>query len=35
VPLEHTTWSDWRSRFPATEVLAFETGFARNYGRDP
>ncbi len=35
VPLEHTTWSDWRRRFPATEVLSFETGFARDYGRDP
>ncbi|WP_372827022.1 DUF3179 domain-containing protein [Polaromonas sp.] len=35
VPLEHTTWSDWRRRFPATEVLSFATGFARDYGRDP
>lgn len=35
VPLEHTTWEDWRHRFPATEVLSFETGVARDYGRDP
>ncbi len=35
LPLEHTTWSDWRRRFPATEVLSFETGFSRDYGRDP
>ncbi len=35
VPLEHTAWSDWRRRFPATEVLSFETGVARDYGRDP
>ena len=35
VPLEHTTWSDWRRRFPATEVLSFETGFSRDYARDP
>lgn len=35
VPLTHTTWADWRSRFPATEVLATQTGFQRDYGRDP
>lgn len=35
MPLEHTTWEDWRRRFPATEVLSFETGVARDYGRDP
>jgi len=33
--LEHTTWEDWRRRFPATEVLSFDTGVARDYGRDP
>lgn len=35
VPLTHTTWADWRSRFPKTEVLSTETGFRRDYGRDP
>lgn len=35
VPLTHTTWADWRSRFPATEVLSMQTGFQRDYGRDP
>lgn len=34
-PLEHTTWEDWHRRFPATEVLSFETGVARDYDRDP
>lgn len=34
-PLEHTTWEDWRRRFPRTEVLSFDTGVARDYGRDP
>ncbi len=33
--LEHTTWRDWRSRYPHTEVLSFDTGFARDYDRDP
>lgn len=35
VPLTHTTWADWRRRHPATEVLSTDTGFERDYGRDP
>jgi hypothetical protein len=35
LPAEHTAWEDWRRRFPATQVLSFETGFERDYGRDP
>jgi hypothetical protein len=35
VPLTHTSWADWRARHPASEVLSTETGFARDYGRDP
>lgn len=35
LPLEHTTWEDWRRRHPGTEVLSFDTGFARDYERDP
>jgi hypothetical protein len=35
LPLEHTSWADWRARYPATRVLATDTGFARDYGRDP
>lgn len=35
LPLEHTTWEDWQRRFPRTEVLSFDTGVARDYGRDP
>ena len=35
VPLTHTSWADWRKRHPATEVLSTETGFSRNYARDP
>lgn len=35
VPLAHTSWDDWRRRHPATEVLSTDTGFARDYARDP
>ena len=30
-----TTWEQWRDLHPDTQVLSTETGFARNYGRDP
>lgn len=35
LPLEHTTWADWLSRYPSTSVLSSETGYARDYARDP
>ncbi|MDP1691358.1 MAG: DUF3179 domain-containing protein [Burkholderiaceae bacterium] len=35
VPLTHTRWADWRQRHPKTEVLSTETGFQRDYARDP
>jgi hypothetical protein len=35
VPLSHTSWADWRRRHPRTDVLSTDTGFARDYGRDP
>ena len=35
VPLTHTSWADWRSRHPGTQVLSNDTGFARDYQRDP
>jgi hypothetical protein len=35
VPVEHTSWADWRSRHPDTQVLSFETGFRRDYTFDP
>lgn len=35
VPLTHTSWADWRRRHPATEVLSTDTGFERDYARDP
>ncbi len=33
--LEHTTWSAWRKRHPDTLVLSLQTGFTRDYSRDP
>lgn len=35
VALEHTTWADWRKRHPDTLVLSTNTGYARDYTRDP
>jgi hypothetical protein len=33
--LAWTTWKHWREVHPDTRVLSTETGFARNYARDP
>ncbi|MFC1748654.1 DUF3179 domain-containing protein [Pseudomonadota bacterium] len=35
IPLEHTTWGDWIKRHPDTKVLSENTGYARDYDRDP
>jgi hypothetical protein len=35
LPVTHTTWRDWRSRNPETEVLSTRTGHFRNYDVDP
>ena len=35
VPLTHTTWADWKARHPDTLVLSTDTGFSRDYSRDP
>jgi hypothetical protein len=34
-PMVWTTWERWRAAHPQTEVLSTDTGFARNYQRDP
>jgi len=31
VPAFHTTWGEWRTRFPQTEVLSIDTGYKRDY----
>ena len=35
IPFQHTTWKAWLAAHPNTEVLSEETGFYRNYRRDP
>jgi hypothetical protein len=30
-----TTWGRWKAKHPGTQVLSEETGYARNYDRDP
>lgn len=30
-----TTWERWRTEYPDTQVLSRNTGFAKNYDRDP
>lgn len=35
LPISHTTWKEWRSRYPDTQVLSPKTGFSRNYRVDP
>jgi hypothetical protein len=34
-PVTWTTWDAWRRAHPDTEVLSRDTGYARNYSRDP
>lgn len=35
LPVELTTWGDWRARFPQTIVLSAQTGHSRNYQSSP
>jgi hypothetical protein len=35
LPLEVTTWKDWRSRHPDTKVVSIETGHDREYHSRP
>lgn len=35
IALSHTSWADWKRRHPDTLVLSTDTGFARDYRRDP
>ena len=35
VPLVHTSWRAWQLEHPDTLVLSTETGFRRDYDRDP
>jgi len=35
LPSTITTWKKWKKKYPETEVLSFDTGYSRNYQRDP
>jgi hypothetical protein len=35
LPISHTSWREWKARYPETEVLSTKTGFRRNYRADP
>ncbi len=35
LPLSHTTWKEWRTRHPDTLALSPDTGYARDYSRNP
>ncbi len=35
IPISNTNWEIWRQRYPGTKVLSPETGYGRNYDRDP
>lgn len=35
VPLANTTWGAWREQHPESEVLSRDTGYRRDYDRDP
>ncbi|MGV6826799.1 MAG: DUF3179 domain-containing (seleno)protein, partial [bacterium] len=35
LPLSHTSWRDWRKRYPLTTVFSTNTGYKRDYKRSP
>jgi hypothetical protein len=35
LPSNLATWEKWKKRYPGTEVLSTDTGYARDYSRDP
>ncbi|TNC80426.1 MAG: hypothetical protein C9356_14305 [Oleiphilus sp.] len=35
LPLAHLSWQQWREQHPNTQVLSQETGYLRDYSRDP
>ncbi len=35
LPSSITTWEKWNRRYPNTKVLSFDTGYIRDYSRDP
>ncbi len=35
IPLDLTTWTEWRTRYPKTKVMSIDTGHDRDYQRSP
>ena len=35
IPVLHTTWQDWKSKYPDTLILSTTTGFNRDYSDSP
>lgn len=35
LPVNMTTWRNWKAEHPQTLVLSFQTGYKRDYARDP
>lgn len=35
ISVDTVTWGEWKGAHPDSEVLSQDTGFSRNYGRDP
>nr|NIR53038.1 DUF3179 domain-containing protein [candidate division KSB1 bacterium]NIR73062.1 DUF3179 domain-containing protein [candidate division KSB1 bacterium]NIS28303.1 DUF3179 domain-containing protein [candidate division KSB1 bacterium]NIT75172.1 DUF3179 domain-containing protein [candidate division KSB1 bacterium]NIU29009.1 DUF3179 domain-containing protein [candidate division KSB1 bacterium] len=35
IPMAHTTWADWKAKHENTLVLSTDTGYRRDYDRDP
>jgi hypothetical protein len=35
LPVSMTTWRNWQAQHPQTLVLSFQTGYKRDYARDP
>ncbi len=35
LPVTMTTWQNWKAEHPQTLVLSFQTGYKRDYSRDP
>ena len=35
IPISHTTWRDWLESHPDTAVMSDDTGFPRDYSRNP
>jgi hypothetical protein len=35
LPLQHTSWANWKKTHPETKVLSMRTGYMRPYGKNP